>query len=141
MLEIRFKDILSKGIIAESSENFVDTVWGDARPARPVKKVFHLEPKYTGMTTQEKYDKVAEKLGTDADSLLVTSLDEIAWFLNLRGNDIDFNPVFFSYLIFYPSTKKADLFIDAAKLSDLPQGYLTENNITVKPYEAIDFEL
>lgn len=32
MLEIRFKDILSKGIIAESSENFVDTVWGDARP-------------------------------------------------------------------------------------------------------------
>jgi Xaa-Pro aminopeptidase len=71
----------------------------------------------------------------------VTSLDEIAWFLNLRGNDIDFNPVFFSYLIFHPSTKKVDLFIDAVKLSDLPQGYLTENNITVKPYEAIDFEL
>jgi len=51
MLELRFKDIQSKGIIAESSENLVDIVWGDARPARPVKKVFYLEQKYSGMTT------------------------------------------------------------------------------------------
>jgi Xaa-Pro aminopeptidase len=120
MLELRFKDIQSKGIIAESSENLVDKVWGDARPARPVQKVFYLEPKYSGMTTQEKYDKVAEKLVGFADSLLITSLDEIAWFLNLRGKDIDFNPVFFSYLIFHSKTKKSDLFIDSAKLSDLP---------------------
>ena len=42
-----------------------------------------------------------EKLTDSVDVLLVTTLDDIAWFLNLRGNDIPFNPVFFSYLIYY----------------------------------------
>jgi len=44
--------------------------------------------------------------------MLVTSLDEIAWILNMRGTDIAFNPVFFSYAILYPENK-IDLFIDA----------------------------
>ena len=37
----------------------------------------------------------------DFNSLLITTLDDIAWLLNLRGNDIQFNPLFFSYLLFY----------------------------------------
>jgi len=47
-----------------------------------------------------------------ADFLLMTALDEIAWTLNLRGSDIDYNPVFFSYLIFDVNTKSPTLYID-----------------------------
>jgi Xaa-Pro aminopeptidase len=49
-----------------------------------------------------------------ADCLLVTALDQIAWLLNLRGSDIDFNPVFFSFAIFYKETNAVDLFVDQA---------------------------
>ena len=89
----------------------MDIVWGSARPTRPVNQVFHWETKYSGMSTKEKYDLVAEKLGSVVDSLLIVALDEIAWFLNLRGTDIEFNPVFFSYAIFHIATKSVDLFI------------------------------
>lgn len=111
MLDVRFKDIKSKGITLESTSNLVDFVWGDQRPARTTNKIFHLEPKYTGLTTHEKYQQVQEKLGSSVDCLLVTALDEIAWLLNLRGTDIKFNPVFFSFAILYPDNR-VDLFID-----------------------------
>jgi Xaa-Pro aminopeptidase len=52
----------------------------------------------------------------DVDVLLVTALDEIAWILNLRGSDIEYNPVFFSYLLFYPKDKKCDLYINQLKV-------------------------
>ena len=115
MLEERFKDIKAKGITLVSTPNLVDIVWGDKRPARPVNKVFHVEAKYTGLTTHEKLKKVFDKLGSSVDLLLVTSLDEIAWLLNLRGTDIAYNPVFFSYAIVHPDYK-IDLFIDSSKV-------------------------
>jgi len=73
--------------------------------------------KYTGFDTHEKYAKIVEHLEKSVDCLLVTSLDEIAWLLNLRGTDIEFNPVFFSYIIFYTCDKSVDLFIDSAHLN------------------------
>ena len=64
----------------------------------------------------EKYEKVLEKLGEDADCLLITALDEIAWLLNLRGSDIEFNPVFFSYAILFKGNENLELFIDFQKV-------------------------
>ena len=116
MLEERFKDIKAKGITLVSTPNLVDIVWGEKRPARPVNKVFHVETKYTGLTTKEKLQKIFDKLGSGVDLMLVTSLDEIAWLLNLRGTDIAYNPVFFSYAILHPD-HKIDLFIDSSKVS------------------------
>lgn len=55
-------------------------------------------------------------MGDDADCLLITALDEIAWLLNLRGSDIEFNPVFFSYAILYKGNENLELFIDAQKV-------------------------
>ena len=59
----------------------------------------------------EKYDNIAKAM-SGADFLLMTALDEIAWTLNLRGSDIDYNPVFFSYLIFDVNNKSPTLYID-----------------------------
>ena len=83
------------------------------------------------------------KLGKQCDVLLVTSLDDIAWVLNLRGSDISYNPVFFAYLLFMvpqeegqkPSLK---LFVSLDKLKDeTVQAHLKENNIEAFDYSAV----
>jgi Xaa-Pro aminopeptidase len=51
---------------------------------------------------------VADKLGKKVDVLLITTLDDIDWIVNLRGNDIDYNPVFFSYALFFPAIQEGD---------------------------------
>lgn len=53
----------------------------------PQEPVWVLEDKYTGESVMEKYDRVAQKLD-GADMLIISTLDDIAWFMNLRGNDI-----------------------------------------------------
>jgi Xaa-Pro aminopeptidase len=75
----------------------------------------------------------------DFNSLLITTLDDIAWTLNLRGNDIEFNPLFFSYLLFSKDTENInfslDLFINKDKISEEHiQKYLSENNVQVHHY-------
>jgi Xaa-Pro aminopeptidase len=116
MFDTRFDGLKKKGFEIKSSQNLVDLVWGTERPERPCELLKHLEPKYAGMPTEEKYTKIAAEL-KDADCLLITALDQVAWFLNLRGNDIQYNPVFFSYAIFYKATKTTELFVDDKHLA------------------------
>lgn len=87
MFSVRFDGLKKKGFEIKSTQNLVDQIWGAERPERPCEVLKHLEPKYAGMTTHEKYDKISEGL-EGADCLLITALDQVAWLLNLRGNDI-----------------------------------------------------
>jgi Xaa-Pro aminopeptidase len=78
------------------------------------------------------------------DMMLVTTLDDIAWMLNLRGNDIEYNPLFFSYVIFHKTGEdyRVDLFVDADKVSDPKvQEHLKINNISVHGYDAVSDKL
>jgi Xaa-Pro aminopeptidase len=96
----------------------VDEVWGAERPPMPQEKVWVLDDKYAGQSVQGKFKDIAAKMGEGCDSMLVTALDDIAWMLNLRGNDIEYNPLFFSYVLLHREgakdneTYRADLFID-----------------------------
>lgn len=83
---------------------------------------------------KEIYEQMKEK---DAELLVLTALDEIAWLLNLRGSDIDYNPVFFSYVII--SLNKVHFFVDAQKINDeIRQHFHSENlNVEVHPYENV----
>lgn len=95
-------------------QNLVDAVWGTEKPKTPENPVFIHEVKYAGLTVQEKFQKVNDKIKEKVDALLITTLDDIDWIINLRGNDIPYNPVFFSYAIFNTSNEGApslDLFI------------------------------
>lgn len=83
------------------TENLVDSVWGADKPHRPHEKIFVHDIKYAGESVTDKYKKVTQKLNKCVDVLLISTLDDIAWFLNLRGKDIHYNPVFFSYLLFH----------------------------------------
>ena len=86
-----------------TTSNLVDRVW-DNRPNPPKNKIYPLALKYTGKTSTSKLENVREEMDESrigkenkADVLLLTMLDEIAWLTNLRGSDIEYNPVFEAY--------------------------------------------
>ena len=68
----------------------------------------------------------------------MSTLDDICWLTNLRGTDIDFNPVFFAYALFYPKLgadeSRLVLYVDEAKVAGI-QDYLASQKIRVAPYE------
>ena len=71
-----------------------------------------------------------------SSGFIVSMLDEIAWLFNLRGNDIPYNPVFFSYAAITPTT--ATLYVNSAQAKQATvRSYLTENGISIRPYEKI----
>ncbi|KAI6247274.1 putative Xaa-Pro aminopeptidase P [Erysiphe necator] len=124
-----------KGLIAIDS-NLVDLVWGSERPQRPAFPVKVLGQLYSGKDTQTKLKELrAELHKKKSDGIIVSMLDEIAWLFNLRGSDIPYNPVFFSYACITPST--ATLYVDSHKLDSECSNYLKENKILVRPYEEI----
>ena len=86
-----------------TTPNLVDSVWHN-RPNPPRNKIYPLALKYTGKSSADKLANVRKEMnesgmGKDckADVLLLTMLDEIAWLTNLRGSDIEHNPVFEAY--------------------------------------------
>lgn len=102
-------------------ENLVDLVWGSEKPPLPTAKVFVHELQYSGASVHEKFEKITKKVADKKiDVLLMTTLDDIDWITNLRGNDIKFNPVFFAYALFFPGEEaRLQLFIDQSKLADV----------------------
>lgn len=133
-----FADIKKKGgeALVAVTENLVDMVWGQGRPARPNEPVKLLPVKYAGKDTKDKLIGLRKELAKkDLACFVVSMLDEVAWLFNLRGNDIPYNPVFFSYAII--TADEATLYIDSEKLTEDAKAYLVENNVTVKPYDSL----
>lgn len=94
------KLILGSGADLRAVEpNLVDEVWVD-KPAEPSQPVFALGLEYSGVDTQSKLENLRFHLTSRrADAIALAALDEIAWLLNLRGSDIEYNPVFKAYAL------------------------------------------
>ena len=107
-------------------------IWRD-RPALPSAPV-ELHPlEYAGEDCSSKLARIRQALRQQhADGMLMASLDDIAWTLNLRGTDVHCTPVFVSYLLL--STSSATLYISKEKLTPAVSAYLTENGIQVDDY-------
>lgn len=111
-------------LLVPSRQNLVDLAWVD-RPPRPTNPIFNLSLKLTGISWHEKVRGIhAEMKKKDVKVLVVTALDEIAWLLNLRGSDIEYNPVFFAYVVLTMETLY--FFVDGAKLSQSVKDHLKE---------------
>uniref|UniRef100_A0A3Q3IBY6 X-prolyl aminopeptidase (aminopeptidase P) 1, soluble n=1 Tax=Monopterus albus TaxID=43700 RepID=A0A3Q3IBY6_MONAL len=128
-------------------ENLIDVVWTD-RPERPSTPLRALGVEYTGMTWQDKITALRAKMTERKISWFVaTALDEIAWLFNLRGADIEYNPVFFAYTIVGMNTIR--FFVDLRRLSDpilrdhlqLDSPSKPELSIETFPYESVYTEL
>ncbi|XP_061726966.1 xaa-Pro aminopeptidase ApepP-like [Cydia pomonella] len=107
-------------------------------PPRPRHALLPLSVKYTGKTAGQKIEELRSKMvEKKAAALVVTALDEVAYTLNLRGSDIDYNPVFFSYFVLTANT--ADLFWGDGVLTDEIKGHLKWEGveITGRPYADV----
>ena len=124
--------------------NLVDIAWSadteHPQPSRPENLVFPLEIEFTGRTWQDKVEEVRKTMNEKGATVLVLSaLDDVAWMLNLRGSDIPFNPVFFSYAAV--TEKEVILFINNAQVTDNVRASLSsgdmEESVLIKEYSEI----
>lgn len=132
----KLNDVLFRHDIGLKTDfDVIDRLWKD-RPALPDGKIFVHDEKYAGESARSKIAKVmAEAREAGADAVLVTALDEIAWLLNIRCNDVKHTPVATSYL--YLRDGECILFIDPAKLTDQTVAYLASQGVTTRGYDEI----
>lgn len=129
------KSGLSLNGIELVSLDLLKDVWTD-RQELPKNPFFVFETKYTGKSVGEKLDMVrAEMVKLHTNVYVLSALDDIAWLFNIRGNDVDYNPVVITYALVDEDT--ATLFIAPEKYSAETKAYLDANNILVKDYRAI----
>lgn len=118
------------------SIDLIKPIWTEGRPAIPQDKLYPYSADFAGETVESKLTRMREQLAKKkADAMIISALDEIAWLLNIRGKDVEYNPVVISYVVL--ETNKCTLFVDANKVDSPAQNYLDFNNINVKPYEAV----
>lgn len=127
------KALEAKHIRFAGGEDLVDAVWPD-RPALSDRPVWELTG--CGLSREEKLAKLREKMAVeDAAYLLLTSLTEIAWALNLRGGDVACTPVFLSFLLI--GREDAQLCIQPQAVPADIVEKLTACGVTLRPYGAI----
>ena len=112
--------------------NLIDEVWDD-RPEAPAQPIYALPDDVTGRSAGNKLAAIRRQMAdAEAGAMVVTKLDEIAWITNLRGSDIDYNPVFESYLVI--DRQRATCFTRAAPSAALRQELASDVNF--EAYEA-----
>ena len=129
------KEFSKKKIRIKYTEDIVASIWKN-RPALPNDFVFLLEEKYSGENTDSKLARIREKMKEyDASIHLLTSLDDIAWTLNLRGHDISYSPLFLSFLVIFEDS--AILYIQREKLPEKIKELLSKSNVSIRGYRDI----
>ena len=110
-------------------------IWKD-RPEVPKNEIFILPEDITGESAKSKIKRIVAAIKKeDAEGMLMVTLDAIAWTFNIRGNDVDFNPVAVAYA--YISEKETVLFINPEKLTKEVSENLKQQGVTLAAYDKI----
>ena len=113
-------------------ENPVDEVWGSWKPGRPSGKAILQPIEYTGQPHLDKISNIRKVLEEQkADGIVFSMLDEIMWLYNIRGSDVSYNPVIYSFA--YITLESAFLFIDINKMTDV-----NLEEVEVRAYDEIE---
>lgn len=111
-------------------------IWED-RPSMPDSPAFIYDIKYAGVSCEQKVAAIrAELKKKGVDALFLSALDEIAWTLNLRGNDVHCNPVVVSYLLI--TQEDVFYFIAPEKVTQEVEAYLKEQHVSLKGYDDVE---
>ena len=122
-------------ITIKDDVDLVNSIWPD-RPALPFSLIYNLDIIFSGKEYSKKIEELRAKIANEkADVFVLTSLEDIAWLLNLRANDITHTPVFLSYLVI--TQTDVVLFVDKKKINNDIKAYLKTNSIKVKDYDSI----
>ena len=127
--------LASCGIKTETVNDPFDELWHN-RPAVPLSMAEIMPNDVAGESASSKIARLREALKKEGvDGMVVTMLDEVAWLTNLRGSDVEYNPVLVSYMLV--TDEDAVLYIDDCKLTDEVKAYLQSQGISVAPYSGI----
>lgn len=117
------------------SEDLIDEIWTD-RPSLSTEPAFLLDVKYSGETTESKLSRVREEMKkVGADAHILTTLDDLGWLFNFRGNDIDFFPMVLGYAIV--KMDKVELYADENKFDADMKKTLAADGVVFHPYNDI----
>ncbi len=120
------------GITLRTSGDVLASAWDD-RPATPQARVYAHQPPHATTPRAAKLAVVRESMARHgATHHFVSTVDDVAWITNLRGADVDYNPVFLAHLLIERS--KATLFIGAGKIDEALATELAADGITLADY-------
>lgn len=124
------------GITVRTNFDPLSVIWKD-RPEIPLNPAVVHPLEYAGESASSKLGRIRDVMTKECvEGHLVTALDDIAWTLNIRGNDVHCNPVAVSYLLI--EKDKATLFIDERKIADKEiKTHLAEAKVSIAPYDSI----
>jgi Xaa-Pro aminopeptidase len=126
------KAFKTKGITLKMEQDLIDELWKD-RPETPKSSIFAHDVKYAGKSRIEKLKVIREEMkNNDVNYYLLTSLDDIAWLLNIRGTDVPNNPVVIANVIV--AQDKCYIFIDSSKVPQNVKVELEDDGILLKDY-------
>ncbi len=126
------KELDTYGLRLDPSVDPYETIWTN-RPGIPDSKLFIQPLKYAGESTTSKLSRIRTAIGGHA--LLATYLEDIAWTLNLRADDILYTPLFVSYLLI--KSTDATLYVNKEKVTDEVREYLESEGVRIRPYETV----
>lgn len=129
------KEFKSKKITLKIEQDLINELWKD-RPEMPKGSIFVHDVKYAGKSREEKLNQVREEMNNKgANYYLLTSLDDIAWLLNIRGTDVVNNPVVIANVIVGQS--KCHLFVDSSKVPQEVKLGLVSEGVELEEYNEI----
>ena len=133
------KELQAYGLELTLTEDPFQYIWND-RPTLPQTPVFIHGLEYAGESCSEKISRIKESIKNNgASGIILSSLDEIAWTLNLRGDDVHCNPLFISYLVL--SEKGNTLYILEEKVTEEVRSYLKEHQVGIEDYKSFSKKL
>ena len=127
--------IAGKGTMIVSKPDYLETLWPD-RPLLPQGKVWLHEDKYAGRSRSEKLEWLRGELdGMGCRYMFLNCLDQIAWLLNIRSNDVEYCPFVISFALVCPGS--VELFAENSKFDANVIGELKKTNVSVHPYGEV----
>ncbi|GHV06540.1 hypothetical protein FACS189416_7190 [Bacteroidia bacterium] len=127
--------LAEKNIHLDTQSDLIGMIW-ENRPPLPPDPLFELPVEITGLSVHEKLDAINDKLHeAGADGVLLCALDEVAWAFNIRGNDVEYNPVVMAYA--YISENETVLFIVPTKLTPEIARHLKDEGVTLADYNMV----
>ncbi|MCO6487637.1 MAG: aminopeptidase P family protein [Phaeodactylibacter sp.] len=124
----------SRGLSVAWKEGLIGRIWKE-RPPLPRNAAFELDAAYAGQSRADKLSRIREQM-KGGEYYLATALDDIAWTLNIRGADVEYNPVCISYLLI--GHKAAHWFVHKEKVPTELQQRLKEDGVQLHPYEETE---
>ncbi|EKX37601.1 hypothetical protein GUITHDRAFT_116243 [Guillardia theta CCMP2712] len=126
-------------VLVPLTNNLVDELW-DSRPRPPKGKAFAHPVRLSGSSTKEKLERTRKELRElGASAMVISSLDEVAWLLNVRGDDIPYNPFVVSYVIL--TMEETKWFVDEEKVDESLRASLQDDGVSIFSYSSLEEHL